>query len=301
MLGSPGLRLDPALQQGLQGAQHGSRDFSRDVKSRLQSRKRHLLERSPQGEGGRLALGQMEPGTAAVGSLPAEGLRASLGRALGWGDGPQEPGRGPQAPTRSTAFLQMRQLRSGGAPPGAARPSPCAAPGRPGRASQAFSRKEGMAVEIIWNAGSQSGTTGCPRPGQGEPETVSVGEPWRSSAQRVPCRPQPFAPQPPGSLAVLASLQEAESGARSPLQAWGAKQGREQAASWVVWIMERIRGPHGQSPSLGAWGSWHETLWGSFRRPRCWACLVAMGQSLQSPGLQFCVRQAQEPPAACTL
>lgn len=187
VLGTPGLRLDPALQQGLQGAQHRSRDFSRDVKSRLQSRKWHLLERSPQGEGGRPASGQMEPGTAAVSSLPAEGLRASLGRALGWGDGPQEPGRGPQAPTRSTAFLRMRKLRSGGAPPGAAHPSPCAAPGRPGRVSRALYRKEGMAVEIIWNAGSQSGTTGCPRPGQGEPETASVGEHWRSSAQRVPC------------------------------------------------------------------------------------------------------------------
>lgn len=76
---------------------------------------------------------------------------------------------------------------------------------------------------------------------------------WAACLRGCPADRGLFLLSLPVLRAVPASPQEAESGARSPLQAWGANQGREQAAkqgrepaaTWVVWLMERTGGLQG--------------------------------------------------------
>lgn len=88
--------------------------------------------------------------------------------------GPRSPGRDPQAPTCSAHFLRMRKQACGllQAQPTLHFVLP---PGGQAERPRLFTGRREWVLESS-GCGSQSGTTGCPRPGQGEPETVSMGE-----------------------------------------------------------------------------------------------------------------------------
>ena len=205
-----------------------------------------MLERAPPERRSKTGLG-----AAAVGSLPAEGLRASLGGALGWGDRPQEPRERPTS-THLPHSLPANEETARWAPLGAARPSFRAAPGWRGQAPRALSRKEGMSVGIIWMLVHSLAPRAAPGPARESQRWCQWRALWAARLKGCPADRGLFLLSLLVLRAVPASLQEAESGARSPLKAWGAKQGREQAAkqgreptaTGVVWLMERIEGPH---------------------------------------------------------
>ena len=208
----------------------------------------------PQREGGRPALGQQ---------LSAPCLqRVSEPRWAGpWGGetGPRSPGRGPQAPTCLTAFLRMRKQPGGlwaqptlrfVLPPGGWAKRPGLFRGR---------REWVLESSGCWFTGWHHGLPQA-QPGRAG-DGVNRRALWAARLKGCPADRGLFLLSLLVLRAVPASLQEAESGARSPLQAWGAKQGREQtakqrreqaakqgwepAATWVVWLMEKIEGPHG--------------------------------------------------------